>query len=231
MHVYKDVFTKAYADIELFSQRGRSGSEDGRPSIPCKTLDAARQILDDAAYKGLLEPTVSVTQYDSIRLEWEDEQDWHISVQITGDEGYSYTIFKKACTIAGRARPSVMTCGKSLLMVVDQKLENCLMAMKNLVKKPAKQVPFSIPDHIKNAELSNIRQRLTSISSARDESSKSYWKGALLGEINMLMRLDALDRLEWMELQNEVAKAAGDYPYFNYKKLQMAKNLRSGGDS
>lgn len=220
MHVYKDVFTKAYADLKLFSQRGRSGSEDGRLSIPYKTLAAVRQILDDAAQKGLLEPTLSVTQYESIRIEWEDEVDWQVSALITGDEGYNYTIHRKACTIASRARPSVSTCGKSKLMVVDQKIENCLRAMKNLIKKPAKPAPFAIPDQVKHAELANIRQRLISISGARDESSKTYWKGALLGEINMLMRLDALDRHEWMVLQNEVANAAGEHPYHNFKKLQ-----------
>lgn len=229
MHVYKDTFTKAYADLKLLSLRGRSGS-DGRLSVPYKTIEGARDLLDDAALKGFLEPELSLTDYESIRVEWEDEADWKISVLITGTDGYSYTIHRKACTIASRARPSVVTCGKSKSMVVDPKLEGCLSSMKNLTRKPEKPQPLSIPEHVKQAEISNIRQRLTSVSKATNESSKSYWKGALLGEINMLMRLDALNRHEWMLLQNEVAKAAGDHPYHSFQKLQAEQKLETKND-
>jgi hypothetical protein len=214
LYAFKEPYPKAYADLGQISERLRAKLGDLLFCAENEVVEGAWSLLNDAWEKDLLEPKLVLTGAGAIRLEWEDEHDWALSITVTGNQEYSYTTFRKPCRLAGpRYRPSISSCGKFAAMSIDPRIEKILRSMKAQLRKSISQKPFAVPEDVSKAEIASIRQRLSSIQGASDAVVQTCLKGALLGEINLLMRLDAIDRREWMVLQNEVASAAGDNPY------------------
>jgi hypothetical protein len=74
----------------------------------------------------------------------------------------------------------------------------------------------------KLAQVELIKSRLPMVRKAKNILDKEQWKGILLGEIMMLHRIGLIGQHESMTLENLVADAATQYPYYNYHKLQGA---------
>jgi hypothetical protein len=82
---------------------------------------------------------------------------------------------------------------------------------------------------VKAAQIAMIHERVEWLKAEPDEQMKSFWKGMVLGEINLLSRLELISQHECMVLRNLLYTAMGEREPHGKQDLNIALHLDKSG--